>query len=709
MNYPVLSSLGRTQEYTQEFKGYNHSLRIGSSEFYDMENLSCDDYPVISTRKMRHDVAQTRACRGMVSRGFEHPMWLDTDPSDNSDNPVMWIYDNGQKQQTVSGGGLFIQSQSKVNRQMVKLGSKVCIFPDKIWFDTEWDSAGEINIKKTWNYMEVFTPELPTGKKSESGNYFYTDIDFVPCDSDGNIYEISWTSHDEPTKKPSSSTESINKEDSGKYWLYKPDKSNPDNNKKYGKTAVLFRLSYRNEKATWNQVYDWKTAVTDDFGSYLFTGLKSGDVVDFYFTDDATGNDTPLERQDNDDYSYDYKVNKTTYLRDINNKSFFKYTSRGYKIIGQLDGKCGIILDIQLEPFTFTVTGPESEEYQYATNFLSFAICRRVPDLAYVTEYNNRLWGCSKNGHEIYCTKLGDPDNWYAYEGISTDAEAITVGTDGLFTGCVSWNGQILFFKEDCIHKVYGDYTPYTSVTLDVKGVQKGSYRGIAIIDGVLYYKATDGIYAYTGSIPQKISSPLGREMYYDAVFGTCGKKLYCSMKDGMGKYKLFVYDTSTGVWTREQDTYMKFCCECDGDMFYLDGNNGKIKTVGGTKGNLNLSASGISGDSGKNPFIPKEEGPFEWFFETGELGMESPNKKSISRFMMRLKLESGAGMTVSLMYDSSGKWQEYRVITPKDRISTVNIPIIPRRCDHLRIKVSGKGGFTLYSISKMYKYGSRR
>lgn len=697
MSYPMLNSLGRTQEFIQEFKGYNHNLRIGSSEFFDMENLSCDDYPIMTTRKKRYEIAQTRACRGMVSRGFEHPMWLDVDPSDTKANPSLWIYDNGQKQQTTATGGLFIQSTSKADRQMVKLGSKVCIFPDKIWFDSEWDSAGEVDIKKTWNKMEIFNPELHTGQTTSAGHY-RTFIEFVPCDGDGNVYVLSWTQHDEPSN--------VTESDNGKYWLYTPDKNNSDNNKKYGSSAVLFKLSYRNEKASWLQVYDWKTAVRDDFGAYLFTGLKSGDVVDFYFTDDTTANDTPLTREDNNDYAGDFqKVNKTTYTAATGKKSFYKYASRGYKLTGMLNGEGGIILDVQLEPFTFTVTGPETNTDQYNVNFLSFAICRRVPDLAYVTEYNNRLWGCSNDGHEIYCTKLGDPDNWYAYEGISTDAEAITVGTDGLFTGCTAWNGQILFFKENCIHKVYGDYTPFTAVTLDVKGVQKGSYRGIAIIDGVLYYKAIDGIYAYTGSIPQKISQNLGNMLYTDAVFGTLDKKLYCSMTDEHGDHKLFVYDTSYGIWTREQDTYMRFCCECDGDMFYLDGTDGKIKTVGGTAGNLNLTDTNLS----KNPFIPTEERSFNWFFESGKLGLEDPNKKSISRIMMRLKFEKGASLTVSLMYDSSGTWQTYRTVSAAEKMMTVNIPIVPRRCDHLKIKVSGKGGFYLFGLSKTYKSGSRR
>ena len=76
---------------------------------------------------------------------------------------------------------------------------------------------------------------------------------------------------------------------------------------------------------------------------------------------------------------------------------------------------------------------------------------------------------------------------------------------------------------------------------------------------------------------------------------------------------------------------------------------------------------------------------------------------------MMRLKFEKGASLTVSLMYDSSGTWQTYRTVSAAEKMMTVNIPIVPRRCDHLKIKVSGKGGFYLFGLSKMYKSGSRR
>ena len=37
---------------------------------------------------------------------------------------------------------------------------------------------------------------------------------------------------------------------------------------------------------------------------------------------------------------------------------------------------------------------------------------RRVPDLDYLTECDNRVWGCSGSENVIYACKLGDPTNW---------------------------------------------------------------------------------------------------------------------------------------------------------------------------------------------------------------------------------------------------------------------------------------------------------
>ena len=90
---------------------------------------------------------------------------------------------------------------------------------------------------------------------------------------------------------------------------------------------------------------------------------------------------------------------------------------------------------------------------------------RKMPSMDFITESENRLWGCkygvANNGevvNEIYASKLGDFKNWSCFMGLATDSYAASCGTDGQFTGAITHMGYPLFFKENCVHKVYGNY-----------------------------------------------------------------------------------------------------------------------------------------------------------------------------------------------------------------------------------------------------------
>ena len=50
--------------------------------------------------------------------------------------------------------------------------------------------------------------------------------------------------------------------------------------------------------------------------------------------------------------------------------------------------------------------------------------------------------------------------------------------------------------------------------------------------------------------------------------------------------------------------------------------------------------------------------------------------------------------------YDSSGVW-EYAGSIKGTGMEARDIPIRPRRCDHLRLRLEGKGKMTLFSMAK--------
>ena len=320
-------------------------------------------------------------------------------------------------------------------------------------------------------------------------------------------------------------------------------------------------------------------------------------------------------------------------------------------------------------------------------------IKRSMPTMDFIIESENRLWGCryglNANGdvvNEIYASKLGDFKNWTCYMGLSTDSYYVSVGTDGAFTGAVTHLGYPIFFKENCMHKVYGNIPAnYSVTTTTCRGVQKGSHKSLTIVNEVLYYKSRKAICAYDGSLPQEISYNLGDVPYNEAVAGYLGNKYYISMHNQEAdEWDLFVYDTKTGLWHKEDNTRAEDFCSYRGELYFIE--NGNIKTIGGSG-------------------TPDTE-PVEWMAETGIIGTDSPDKKTISRINVRMSLGMDSMATVFIQYDSNDEW-EYAFSAQGSKLGSVSIPIKPKRCDHLRLRIEGQGEGKIYSITKTIMQGS--
>jgi hypothetical protein len=324
---------------------------------------------------------------------------------------------------------------------------------------------------------------------------------------------------------------------------------------------------------------------------------------------------------------------------------------------------------------------------------MTITVERKVPDMAFITECNNRLWGCAKDGHEIYCCKLGDVKNWNCFQGISTDSWAVTIGSDGKFTGAITYLGYPIFFKEDCLIKIAVSGTgAHQTKETKCRGVQRGSERSLAILNETLFYKSTEGICVYSGSLPANISSVMGEVRYYDAVAGTIGNRYYVSMRDKAGTYHLFVYDQLTGIWCREDNTKVLYFCRHEDDLYYIDMADNTMKSVRGT-----LLYDVAEKDA---------EGKFDWMAESGNIGYSSPDDKYIARVNVRISLEFGTNVDFYLQYDSSGEWEHKFNMSGKGT-RTFTIPVVPKRCDHFKYKLVGRGGCKVHSITKTIEQGS--
>lgn len=396
-------------------------------------------------------------------------------------------------------------------------------------------------------------------------------------------------------------------------------------------------------------------------------------------------------------YSAAWVAIPTTYVRIASagiGAQFKKYdgvTISGTKN-GQFDGSF-VLYDVQDD--SIVIAGMLDTAFNQTE---AVTIARTVPEMDFVTECENRLWGCSSANHEIYACKLGDPFNWNCFMGLSTDSYALTIGTDGDFTGACTYLGYVLFFKEDYIHKVYGNKPAnYQAMVSAVRGVERGSEHSLVINNETLYYKARGGFMRYTGSVPEPISPQLGDVVYRNAVAGSFNNKYVVSMEGPEG-YELFAYDEARGAWLRDGSMQVDCFARLGGDLYAISG--GYLWSFAGNIANY-LDAN--------HP--PALVYPERFVLDTGNLGLQYPDHRYVTRLVLRFALEpaydgDAPELTVSTYYDGA-TIPARSIHYAGARRGITALPIIPERRDQVRIRLEGRGAFRLYAIAKTMETGS--
>lgn len=331
---------------------------------------------------------------------------------------------------------------------------------------------------------------------------------------------------------------------------------------------------------------------------------------------------------------------------------------------------------------------------------------RKCPDMDFVVECNNRLWGCKygevdgKVVNEIYACRQGDFKNWYAYLGISTDSYAVSLGSDGAFTGAVTFGGYPIFFKEDCLHKVYGNIPAnYQLLTTVCRGVEKGMDKSIVTEGNVLYYKSPVDFCAYDGSLPVGISQKLVRCSFKDIVGGGLRGKVYWSVTEEDGSRSLLVYDSATQSWMKETGEDVR-AFRRDGhilNMLVYDGRYCCIKSINGDY-DTRLVMNGTE--------FPQEEEKIRWYCESGDIGFSDIYQKYVKKLTLRAKVHEGAEFYVYLSRDG-GDFVQIGNPVVKEGIHSVSIPVTPGRCDSFRYRLEGRGQVEIISLYFEFDEGS--
>ena len=512
-------------------------------------------------------------------------------------------------------------------KTLVGIGTKILIFPDKLAFDTASRKVSALGA--VWS-----------GKN--------TSVEFAPCDAEGKVYEVSGCGPAEPDK-PTDGQLFLRVEDPEKPWSSES-------------TLEVYSEASGN----------WSAVVLD----YCRISAK-GVGTDFAAEDTVTLTGSAAEQAgqwnelDGDRIVYDAGADALRVKADPGGEWFY----------GRLTRTGAAVRWVSLD-------GSVSREFVSAE---VVELERRVPDMDYLTECDNRVWGCSNKENVIYACKLGDPTNWFSYRGIAADSYAVTVGSDGPFTGAATCMGYALFFKENALHKLYGSKpSDFQLSSLRCRGVARNAGRSLCVLNETLYYLSADGVMAWDGSLPTKVSTALDAARLSNvqrALGGALDGRYYLCLFRGSGEEntaRLLVYDTERGLW-QEEDLRAEEMAGTGGQLYLWDGQA--------------LWAADPSREpDGQNTDGVEESIPFA--LTTGDIGMDAPEEQYLSRLTLRLDAEVPSRLEVSVSYDG-GPWEKLAEKTVEAKRQSIDLPFVPRRCGTLRLRLEGAGQITLRGLAK--------
>ena len=637
--FPTIETDNSSRDFQEQFNGYNHNLKIAETEFYDMKNMTGDYYPVLSTRDKRGKLKSVNNLKGMICKG--ELCYIDQ----IDDTAHLYI---GDEEVTAFAEATEI-SQSGNDKEMVVSGAYLVVFDktenglDNGWYvnTTAFEDCGSIDA-------EIFSI-YPT-----KGEYA-----IFQTDKDGNLIVPNFAGVSDPSDDDR--VELYN----GAIWL---------------DTSSTSSLSMKKWSATQNM---W-VEMTDLYITIRFVEMKIGNITMRLSVEPfAVGDCVKFSLSDNATATHFWNVdaNKNTIISDATAIDILRK---------QIDNKQLIISSINYDEKTITIPGVIGGDITAFSGII--AMTKKAPLMDFVCESNNRLWGCrygvNRDGetvNEIYACKQGDFKNWFCYAGISTDSYAVSVGSEGAWTGCIAHGSYVYFFKENSVHKLYGTMpSNYQLIEQKIRGVQQGSEKSLCVVNETIFYKSATDFCYYDGAVPVSVSNPLGRVRYSDVICSTIKTKIYINAKDPEDKWHLFVYDIATGLWHKEDNIQIKAMCRVDSDVYYVDSEN-NMGTFTGTG-------------------TPEDD--FEWYAETGNIGYSYSDNKYIGRMLLRIKKPLTSEMRLLISYDDNENWELVSSLQGQG-IQSYSMPVLPRRCDHFRLRLEGKGECKVFSLSKTIEIGS--
>jgi hypothetical protein len=518
-------------------------------------------------------------------------------------------------------------------KQMASMGTKILIWPDKKQFDT---ASGELSeLGATWAY------EPDEGER----------ICFYLADADGNTYTDEVASGTDYPENP---------EDGQVFLLVK--------NTDYPLAGSSALQKYTAGSSSWQTItLEYcrieATGIGANFNQWDTVHLEHApDLASAYLAEDLEGDLIVYDRGD------DYLLVKITPREDC---IYFYGNVKQTASVTQWSAL-------------------DKSKNLLNSHVAKTVIERQVPDLDYITECANRVWGCNSAENVLYACKLGDATNWYSYRGIAADSYAVTVGSDGAFTGAASCMNYVLFFKENTLHKVYGTKpSDFQASTLRCRGVAKGAAKSLRVINEALYYLSAEGVMTWSGSLPGKISATLDPDKLANAtraVGGTLDGRYYLQIEQDDTEKRLLVYDTERGLW-QEESAVGHEMVSTGRQLYFWDGKSLWAALLEREK------------DSDTADATQQTESSLNYDWTSGDIGLDNPDDKYISRITVRMDAEAHSTVHFYASYDG-GNWEQLGETANSATWARLDVPMIPARHNTMRLRIQGTGRVTLRSIA---------
>lgn len=714
----------QTQTVT-EFGGLNHTHNVPQGQWYDCENLTSRDMPLL-TNMTEFAPSDSYSYEGNVKAiKFYDDNYSVVVTDDNGNWKLQKYYPStdGIKVDTLKGN-----LEHSDNIQILRTGAKVYVMPYKLWFNIN------DNDVKSFEYNE---------------SYNNSDIKFRFCyqKTEQNDEEFSWESYDIAT------VWSMLGAQSKTIYPNIPQAKKTEfqrNNRGYDPVNVYAtdtELNYKTERY-WVSREDYAlhkylpntnppvslTVTKPDIAIFLsdrweLSGVEVGDIIRLkingvstdsnrfkYIADsNITGGDVPIFRKNGNFIAKSYMEQIPTDKDWLNEQVRVKgvwvrpETETGpYNTIIVVPYSASLVKVLKKYELMLNDCGASNDGSFLLPNEIS--ISRDVPILDHYIESDNRIWGVNNETNEIKCCELGNFQNWDYYEGLVGDPYTATCGTPGKFNATGKIDNTLFFFKDNVIHQLYGTKpSNYTITTINgIEGISEGYDKSLVTCRGKLYYNTNQGsIMSFNGSTVTDISNVFGRDADRDitkmGIGVAVGDQIYWYFNNNDNPI-FYYYDLKTGIWNKKS-------VPTD-----FQGNKLSIDHIFSSETTNRLGVINNTIESNSRVFaliteqVPKSaEGIVyysNWFAETGDIGLALPERKYVSKIGFCFELEKGSTFKVQIQYDNDKVWRPLHTFT-SSKLGNYNVPMLIQRCDHFRLRLSGTGKFTLYKFYYNIEQGS--